>query len=863
MQSQIIIAENAFDSKTWKEFDTENVLEFISHYFETWPETARIYYGPVCKENDVTPRSEFDIEKLSKLEGKFTVVVYPQGPLAIIAVVLIIVAIAAVMFLTKKPVPTISSAANAGGGSPNNDLSDRSNKARPNERIPDIYGQVRATPDLISRTYSTYVNHQEVEHSFMCLGRGEYSIADIRDDTTLISEIEGSTVQVYAPGTSPNGGGLPIITVGESVDEPVRSVVESSSVNGQTLLAPNARFYVGSSDVIVGTGGRIIVNNINVNFVDIFAPGDTIVFTNGFYDYTYGVGLSALNVDFSGTYTLQSVDEQSVTLAPGYDSINGNWAVFNSRNGNATAYKSATVTGVNDQWIGPYLIELPSMSEIITNFVAESGLYSNDGTNYFPLNVDVDVEFTPVDSTNTPIGAIVTFSVTVVGSSTLRNQRAATIVADVPSCSRALIRARRTSNTNTAWVGTIQDEVKWKDLYGSKIVTQIGFGNVTTVLAVTKATANALSISSRKLNMLVTRLVPQVNPDNTFSNTLIASTYAPDIICAICLDAYIGNRSIDEIDVAGIYATFIQSQVYFGTAYASQFCYTFDDKTLSFEETITQIADAVFCTAYRQGTQIKLFFEKQTNDSVLLFNHRNKIPGSETRSIRFGNADGYDGIEYTYVDPGDEATITLYVPPDKSATSAKQFTGTGVRNNVQAYFQAWRLYQKLVYQNTTVEFTGTSEAKLLVLNERILVADNTRPDTQDGEVLSQNALELETSQPVTFVSGKTYTMFLQYADGSVDPITITAGSDSFRVILATAPTQALSTDARNYARTGYIIVASDDVQQRAFLLTASDPQDNYSSKLTAINYSDKYYEKDIDFITGAVQYVEYADNNES
>jgi len=89
--------------------------------------------------------------------------------------------------------------------SPNNELTDRQNRQRPGERIPDIYGTLWATPDLIQLPYKTFpANNTEVEHTVMCLGRGSFSILDVRDGITPVSQIDGTIVEVYAPNTSPN-----------------------------------------------------------------------------------------------------------------------------------------------------------------------------------------------------------------------------------------------------------------------------------------------------------------------------------------------------------------------------------------------------------------------------------------------------------------------------------------------------------------------------------------------------------------------------------------------------------------------------------------------------------------------------------
>ncbi|SUX92011.1 Uncharacterised protein [Bordetella trematum] len=208
-------------------------------------------------------------------------------------------------------------------------------------------------------------------------------------------------------------------------------------------------------------------------------------------------------------------------------------------------------------------------------------------------------------------------------------------------------------------LGQVIDEVKWRDLYACTEVEERHFGDVTTVQAVTFATDGALAVKERKLNMLVTRKLPVRLSDGSFSADLRPTTNVADILAAVCLDPKIGNRPPTQVDFDNFYQTAQEIRDYFGVDVA-RFDYTIDKEGLSFEEIVSMIADAVFCNAYRRGSVIRLFFEREEEDSVLLFNHRNKLPGSEQRTDSF--APEYDGIEYQWIDPETDALTTLHLP---------------------------------------------------------------------------------------------------------------------------------------------------------------------------------------------------------
>ncbi len=850
MLKKVIVAENSIDPSTWETFEVEDVCAFLSSKFDVFPDTARIYHQQVAENCDVTPSDELGIKRLSELEGVFYVVVYPGEAAAIIyAVVAIVVAIAAYYYASSlgsgPPAPAVR---NAQTESPNNELSGRENRARPNGREPDIFGTVTSTPDLLAVPYKIFENHQEVEYSYMGLGRGEYDVAaeDIKDDVTRILDIAGTSVEIFAPGTSPNSGDAPQLSVGSPISEPVYSTVRSNSVNRQVLRAPNSNSVLGESNIKFVDPDEIhLFSPSDIDFTDYFEAGDSLTITGA--QYNDGVTY----VDLDGTYSILSVSALIIVLS-NPSIINSDWDLLDDFTNDETGYISPKLETSGSKWIGPFTLDVDDLNQVFANFVALNGLYKDDGKNQTRFDVTIELELTPVDASGTPIGGAELFQGTVEGSATTKASRALTLKAGPTFTGACKVRARRVTDADLDFNGNVVDEIKWRDAYGVSPVDENDFGNITTVHSVTYATAGALAVKSRKLNMLATRKIPLRISGSDFTTTLYPTSRADEIISAVCLDPYIGGRSKDEIDFDNIYDTIAEVESYFGTEKAVEFNYTFDNENLSFEESISMIASAVHCKAYRRGNIIKLSFEKETEDSTLLFNHRNKLPGSEQRTLRFGNLDNNDGVEYEYVDPTDDAVLTYYIPADRSAVNPKKSESIGIRSRLQAHFHAWRIWNKIRYQNTAVEFEATQEADLLVLGDRVLVADNTRPGTQDGEVIAQNGLELTLSQAIVFDPTQTYIIFLQHTDATIESIAITAGSSDRRVLLAQAPKAPLSLDVDAYARATYQIVGNASDRQQAFLVAEKEPQNNFTSSIRAINYSNSYYYNDKDLIDNIV-----------
>jgi hypothetical protein len=861
----VTLALNALDPSEWTTHEVEDIRAFLVERFDEWPVTARIYHKQVAEVCDVTPTCEADVERLGELDGPFHVVVYPEGPVAIFFAfaALAVVAVVALAFMAiPQDVPT-PAARNTQSKSPNNELSARTNRARPNGRIPEIFGTVRSTPDLVAATYSVFESNREVEFALMCIGRGSYDISDVRDGDTPLDEVRGARVAFYEPGTSPNSG-TPQLSIGGTINDPVLTVVRSASVNGQTLHPP--------SDPIAHTG--MTVRGPNYIYA-AFLTGDKGSFTaDNFDDIQVGDSITLTSAVFSGndtggtprsctlTGTYQVIEKDDTGFVPWIrvddpTTIDADWGDVNTwwPNGHVSGAKgtntSGTMTGPDTDWIGPFFLDVPLMEKVFVNVVAPNGMFKDDGEDQYQTAVSYELELTPVDASGTPTGSAETFDGIVVGSAVTRDQRATTLRAEPTFTGRCKARMRRVTAEDTAFTGTVVDEVKWRDLYAVSPVDVLDFGDVTLAHSVTVATEGALAVKERKLNCLVTRLLPQRVSGSTFTSELYPTNNAADIISAICLDPYLGNRPASQVDFDSIYDTIAEVETYFDTPLATEFSYTFDSENLSFEETVRIVAEAAFCTAYRRGSVIKLFFEKETADSVLLLNHRNKTPGSETRTVSFGVQNDHDGVAMTYIDPVDDAVVTYYIPEDMSAVNPKKTDSLGIRSRLQAHFHAWRTWNKLRYQNTLVEFTATQEADILLRGERVLVADNTRPDTQDGQVESQASLELTLSQPVDFTGGGK-SIFLQHYDGTVQSISITAGGAANKVVLAGAPTLPLSLDDENYAKATYMVVGSGDARSAAFLVTEKEPASDFTVKMQAVNYDDRYYANDQDFADGVV-----------
>lgn len=274
---KVVIIPKQFSEEGRSEAYVEDVVVYLFQQFSIWPEHARIYHNHIAESCDVTPNNprtiNSQIQHLQSLEGEFYVVIEPEWWQIIYYAIVAITAaysLYTVLTMPKPQSPTV--------GSSNNELSQRSNQARLNGRIPDIFGRVRSYPDLIAQTYTIYKDGIEIEECLMCIGRGYYQILDMRDGDTDVANIAGTSVSVYDPFTSIIG--TPIYQVGESFTELPKFVRNSASINGQTIELPNSAVLESSN---VWFQSPNLIKSAGLDFTQYFAATDRVALSGAVY----------------------------------------------------------------------------------------------------------------------------------------------------------------------------------------------------------------------------------------------------------------------------------------------------------------------------------------------------------------------------------------------------------------------------------------------------------------------------------------------------------------------------------------------------------------------------------------------------
>ena len=545
---------------------------------------------------------------------------------------------------------------------------------------------------------------------------------------------------------------------------------------------------------------------------------------------------NASNIDLDGTYTIANIADRKITLV-NPASINPNW----NRLGELTAQqisdfadKKIIIAGTKDNYVGWYYAGSKDSIGMMLNFVAQNGIYQGDKAKQVAIRVEYQMVVDGV-----PTGEIYKHGEVMQGVANNRNAIGLTINKRLPQPGQFRFRVKRDNDNGNA--ADLIDDVTFESAYSYYESTKTAYPLDTVVRLRRLAIGSGTNAS--ELNMIVARKI------DTASGFMATSNFA-DIVAAMALDPYIGRMQANEVDTAALKAVSNEVMNYFGTDKAAEFNYTFDDTNASYQEMVAFVAEAVFCNARRENGQHYFAFERQTANSLLLFNHRNMKPESLTVSEAFGIKDNHDGVELKWRNPDDNYAEAVIKLPDSLRTNYKTIETRGVTNYAQAWFIANRAWNKLKYGRKAIEFSAYGEADLITRMDRIAVVDSTVPILCAGEIEAQNNLVLSLDYPLPDTSLTGLTIHLQLKNGVVDVIDVASIIDEYTVQLARIPMQPLVVEGVTH--TTFAITKSNSSGFDAYLVEEKSASSMFESSITATKYDDRYYQNDTDFKNGLI-----------
>lgn len=827
---------------------TDSFEKWMMSNFKEPPRGLRIFLNGEDISNDLFN----DPELLNVQDGVYTLEYIPTGgALDFVGKIISVVLNPIISLLVPKTGAPTASIANNRVNSSNNSMVNRTNEPRPGERIPDIWGYVRAYPDLLM-DYKIFYNSQEYEVQFLCLGRGEYLHEDIRDGITPLVNILGSSLAYYKPFTSP-GNGEPEYTIGAPIDVekyPIMIVKASNEADGSELRPPNYNELTNFKIKLYPNGMVLTESSDDIRWGDRLRIGDKVLLNqiNSWEKYTTTnpdtgeESVSYIRHDLSGEYTVIIIGDNTLIFEISNDS---DWKYFNQNGEYAVTqawripdsnnylfekrpflieenYKPV-VKPVEEFVIGPYLIE--NSPEIMVNLYSQNGMYKTDGTVY-PISVECELI---LSNPNNPSDPVVRHRTWVQGKMTDAVGQTLRVINPYPEAVN--VSMRRISNTDKDFNGTIVDSVKWRDLYAITPLEPREYGNVSLFHTVTKATVAALKLKERKLNLRATRKINGI-PHKNFANVIIG----------MHTDDVIGRRNLDSLDVQELRNVEQQVLDYFGDPRSIECGFTFDQISYTYEDGLNIIADAVNCKPYQIGNVIYMWPELPQDVSAMQFGHPFKLPNTDKRTRTFGTPKNQTGVQVKYFDH-DSNTFEFVEVGDP--TNFLKIDLKGCQSRYLALVKANREYNKLKLQRVTHEFTANSIGLQCVTGMRVDVVDNTRVSQNDGFIVAVDGNALELSQPLNHVEGNKYYITVNDKTGKLINRDIEIlGEFSVRII-GDLPSDIYT--GWQMDKTSYVIHTDDMKSKLAMLVTSVEPvarDNNYSVGVTCVNYSDDYYKND-------------------
>lgn len=798
-----------------------------------------VFKGEPSLENEIT-HNEAELLK----DGEFVVLDTPSEPTTIAIVVALVISVAVIALAPK---PELPQNVNRQQESPNNQLSSRSNQARPLQRVPDIKGELLSVPDVIMPTYSMYQTDKEVEHGYYCIGRKQLSISDVKDGDTPLNLITSASAGIYYPNKNPNNSASPDVQIGdEIIARDIYTPYRSNQVNGLVLSPDYGDGFFSAENLVVGRFSPY--TDPSVNYFMIRRDLSDGFYIPSLYEVGSNVVLSSFIVngsDLSGTYNIVSRDVFGQNDADVLICDFGATFPFNGLfNGSSGSMSSGNTTEYTD-WA--FITKEACLSSIV-NVIAPNGMYKdNGGSTLIDAAVDYELQFQEVDDNDNLVGAIMTVTPSISGNNQQLkgNTTEYNFVTDGGKASaiKFACRAKRTTPRDTAFNGTVVDEIKLEDVYGlAELPNNHNFGDVTTIQTKTTATPFATAVKNRELNCIATEMLYPYLGGGSFSPTLTANNNAIQSFITDSIDPVIGNRTIDEIDADGILALKSEIDTYFGTDHHTKFSYTFDSTDVTYQDYAQTVFNAINCIAYREGSLVSAIFEKPQFIPAMLFTHRSKLPDSETYTRNFNSSTINDGVEFNWVDPATDTTETIYLNNGGSA-NPKQFNIAGIRDYQQAIIRAAREWNKIQYSKTSCEVGVTAEGRYVRPMDMVSIVKGTRVYTYDGEVLEVNGLELTLSQDVAFTPNELHSIILKNDDGTTDSILCQEGSEPNKILLGAPPQQTIRTgiDGR---RTEFSFADDSRRFSQQWLVQEVDLTDKLAVNIKAINYTNEYYKDD-------------------
>jgi len=737
-----------------------------------------------------------------------------------------------------------------GKQSPNSQFQGQTNQARLYAQKPDIYGKVRAYPDITSEALVEYINNRKVITHQFNIGLGYYELSDFRYSDSALSSFLNSTYTVFQPGEvnpivreqftfsevdssgvelpGPNDieyqDGDPFYTAApyEHLSDPIAKTMTITYANPTAGTPPDS-----------GGGGQLGEwwrNRIAGDLIDGFSIEIR-------YNYEIFVGTPGVWVSQAATYA-------SKTNTITYDSINDRFTVtsidFEGTHTERNYTGQAGLYQIDTAYAGWYLSNV-SCTELWSNFVFQRGLKAQ---------VDLEISYVPCDADGNETGSVVIESFFY--KKNTYDDWSFTKKIQGLADSFYKYRVRRIDNSLESGA----DTAKLESVAAIRVKTDVVHPEDTT-LTITSTAAAYTTGTEMKFNVMASRKMIWWNSteikgwDAINGVEIPADLRSSEFVADAILHNYVvmGYGNPSEIDITGLCA--IHDKVYAINPNFVKCSITFDDADQSLGDRVKALALLMDVETSYDG--ISEFFVRDEARSLVVaqFDAHTMADDGFSTTYSFLLQDQYTGAKLEWVDVANKNKkryVNLKLDGSGNIVTGtsfhpKEITFLGCGNQEQAEHRAMLEFKKLIYQNQSASFTVFDDGFIPRHGELVRFVDYADVYAHTGEILSITGNTYETSSTLEqLVDGNEYFVTCNNSTGRGSGWVLIIEWDNYSFTTDVPLTGAYVADG-NSIQVGsrYVIRTTEERDSDLFVVAQKTPSSDGTVQIDCVNYDERIY----------------------
>lgn len=718
--------------------------------------------------------------------------------------------------------------------SSNNSFSGQTNAPRAYQAQPDIFGRVRAYPDIVSPAVVEYVNNNRTLKHYFWITRGSAEVSDVRYADTDIGDYTNSQYFVYDRVPIPtvveqfaNAAVDNNIIVGANEGDPTGIAFTSPVISGTFYPDKTLNFTVRETASVIAVHNEFLAGNPSVTTTftghsEVLGPIDTVYTTTAVINSV--VITPPVSPETLPTYSFNTTSTEAV---PGF--------------GPEPLVDDITVETITNVIVGPFTMPVDA-SQIWYNVTFVRGLKGEAAFKSEWWAIDELGDEIPGTRQNE------TFTY----SGDTADQKYFTRKVS-PSYGNARYRFQ-IQRTNAADIENYLDQATLESLFSvrvkSNVLYQINNIGGTAIVVESTATDTSTSSGQLKFNCIAERKVISVNSDGTINNTLTKSRRICDSVAHhMIVD---GSVSPSKIDLKGL----VDIQNAITPASFGYFDYTFDDANVPLGDRITTMCDAGRILVNREGSKYVFVRDEAQSAPVAVFDRRTTAGAEYNLTISPTNTDGKDCVQVEWVDVDDTNTkkyinvswdSALNKPKHGYGINARKVTLNGCSNYEQALDRAELEMRKLVYQREYVTDTALNDAEYTWRGDRVRWIDVADVGVSSGEVVGYDSINgiYYTSEECDFSDDMAqYKVAITDQHGYASAfVAATAVAGKAKAFQASSGAPIIADGITTQLGSRFLLVKSTEVDKHDFILASKRPNGDGTFSIELVQYDSRIYER--------------------